>query len=913
MDYLSSFFGRGGFLPHGYCFTWSPGLLWSMVGSDAVIAAAYFSIPLAIVKFTRQRGDVSFRSISWLFSAFIFACGITHLMDIWTIWQPDYAMQALSKGLTAAISIVTALMLWPLIPRALKIPSVTQLTTVIGSLEAEIQRRVSAEDQLTETEQSLAATLASIGAGFIAMDRAGRVTRMNAVAEAVTGRDQAAALGQPFWQVFTRENRAADLLERNPVDVLIEQGFTIAQAHHVTAVARDGTRTPVEVKVAPTYARDGSALGAAVVFRDLGPALRAAAESSRLAAIVESSGDAIIGKTLDGRITSWNGAAQTMFGYSADEAIGQAVQMLIPPDREAEEMHILAKLAQGEGVPAFDTVRRTKSGQLLDVSITISPIRDGAGRIVGGSKIARDVSHLRRAEEVRLTAQRLEAENRQIQEASRLKSQFLANMSHELRTPLNAIIGFAELMHSGAVRVDSPKHHEYLGHIASSGHHLLQLINDVLDLSKVESGKFEFFPEPVHLPQLAREVTDVLHSGVQRKHIQMNIDIDASLGELQLDPSRLKQVLYNYLSNAIKFTHEGGQVTVRARPQGPLHFRLEVEDDGIGIAAADLPRLFVEFQQLDAGHSKQHQGTGLGLALTRRLVEAQGGSVGVRSEPGRGSVFHLVLARNPQATQGPAPQAWAVGDRLLVIEDDTHEQVRIAQLLRDAGFRVDAAANGDEAMALAQHQAHAAITLDLLLPGQPGLGVLDRIRRERPNQDAPVLGMSITTELGSSARFAITDVLCKPIRTAEIAAAMTRLRLPHTRRSRVMVVDDDPLALDLMRATLAGIGIDALCVAGGREALRELGRLQPDAIILDLMMPEFDGFAVLDALHGLPAWRETPVFIWTSMILTDAEYLSLASSARAIVSKGGGELSALLDALRRWRSPVAAVPDGETT
>ena len=913
MDFLSSIFGRGGFLPHGYCFTWSPGLLWSMVGSDAVIAAAYFSIPLAIVKFVRQRGDPTTRSVAWLFCAFIFACGLTHVMDVWTIWQPDYALQALSKGATAAISIVTAFALWPLIPRALKIPTVAHLQTVIGTLEAEIRRRNSAEEQLAETQQSLAVTLASIDAGFIAVDREGRVTRMNAVAERVTGWPEAEARGRSIWQVFRREGRPPEYEARNAVDVLLEQGYTIANVHHLTALARDGSATPLEFKAAPTHANDGSVHGAALVFRDMTPVIRAQGESSRLAAIVESSSDAIIGKTLDGRITSWNGAAQTMFGYSAEEAVGQPVQMLIPPDRASEEMRILAELAQGKGVPAFDTVRRAKDGRLIDVSLTISPIRDGQGRTVGASKIARDVSHLRQAEEARLTAERLSAENHQIQEASRLKSQFLANMSHELRTPLNAIIGFAELMHSGAVRPDSPKHHEYLGHIASSGHHLLQLINDVLDLSKVESGKFEFYPEAVQLPQLVHEATDILHTAIQRKRIHLGVEIDPSLGELQLDPSRLKQVLYNYLSNAIKFSHEGGRVTVRARPQGPLHFRLEVEDEGVGIAATDLPRLFVEFQQLDASYSKQHQGTGLGLALTRRLVEAQGGSVGVRSEPGHGSVFHVLLARNPGATPGPAPQAPAIDERLLLIEGDSPEHLRMARLLREAGFRVDAAASGNDALALALRQAYAAITLELMLPEQHGLSVLDRIRREGPSPGAPVRGMSMATEPGASARFAIADVLCKPIRTAEIVSAMAGLRLPNARRARVMVIDDDPLALDLMRTTLDGLGIDALCLAGGREALRELYRWQPDAIILDLMMPEFDGFATLDALHGLPAWRETPVFIWTSMILTDTEYLSLASSARAIVSKGGGELSALLDALRRWRSPVAAVPDGETT
>ncbi len=249
------------------------------------------------------------------------------------------------------------------------------------------------------------------------------------------------------------------------------------------------------------------------------------------------------------------------------------------------------------------------------------------------------------AETARINALRLEGENRQIQETGRLKSLFLANMSHELRTPLTAVIGFADLLHSGGVPIESPKHQQFLGYIGSSGRHLLRLINDLLDLSKVESGKFEFFPEPLNLAMLVAETNEIVRADARRKRIGIAADIDPLLGELMLDGGRLKQVLYNYLSNAIKFTPEGGRVTVRACAQGATHFRIEVEDTGIGIAASDLPRLFTEYQQLDAGHARQHQGTGLGLALTRRLVEAQHGSVGVRSTEGVGSVFHLLLNR----------------------------------------------------------------------------------------------------------------------------------------------------------------------------------------------------------------------------------------------------------------------------
>ena len=284
-----------------------------------------------------------------------------------------------------------------------------------------------------------------------------------------------------------------------------------------------------------------------------------------------------------------------------------------------------------------------------DASIHWISIRGGIlhdsghpARLLG---IITDVTAVRQAEASSQKLESLELENHQMLEASRLKNQFISNMSHELRTPLNAIIGFSDLLVMGLVPQGSPKHKEYLGHIGGSARHLLHLINDVLDMSKVESGKFEFFPEPVDLQQLVSELGDVLHTSLQRKSIQFEVKIDEALSGLVIDPARLKQVLYNYLSNAIKFTPSGGHVTVSAHAEGPDQFRLEVEDTGIGIAPDDLPRLFVDFQQLDAGYSKLHQGTGLGLALTRRLVEAQGGSVGARSTLGVGSVFHVVLDR----------------------------------------------------------------------------------------------------------------------------------------------------------------------------------------------------------------------------------------------------------------------------
>jgi PAS domain S-box-containing protein len=916
MDTLISLLGRNGFLPHGYCFTWSPGLLWAMVGADAVIAAAYFSIPVATVSYIRRRPEASTNWLAWLFSAFIFACGVTHVMDIWTIWQPDYGLQALTKIVTAAISLATAMALWPLIPRALKIPSVQQLRSVIGELEAEVGRRRSAEEQLAAIQQSLAVTLASIDAGFLATDRNGKVTHMNAVAETVTGWSQRDAMGQDLWTVFEREDRPAAYLPRNPVDLMLEQQVTVDTEQRLVAISRAGTRTPLELKAALMRSDDGQISGMAMVFRNMTRQRRAEAalrdSEAQLRFTLEAArvGDWLL--DLETGLMQHSARHDRCFGYAEAQAnwnFDTFIRHVHEDDRaeveltlqravkEERDWRIQCRVVWPDG--SVHWISKHGSMQLQG---------DKATRMLG---IVSDITEQRQAENARLTAQRLEAENRQIQEASRLKSLFLANMSHELRTPLNAVIGFADLLHSGFIKPDSPKHQEFLGHIGTSGRHLLQLINDVLDLSKVESGKFDFFPEPVNLAVLMQEVQDVLHTALSRKAIHITTQIDPEIGDLLLDPARLKQVLYNYLSNAIKFTAAGGRVALRALAEGPDHFRIEVADTGIGISPADLPRLFTEFQQLDAGYSKQHQGTGLGLALTRRLVQAQGGQVGVRSTVGAGSVFYAVLNRQhgldsrraESAAQAPyAPQA----DRVLVIEHDERDQARLVEALSRAGFQVDAATDGPHALRRARATAYAALTLDLSLPGQRGLALLDDIRSQGASHASPVLGVSMAADPNLSAAFSIANVLSKPIRSDEIWSALSRYRLHGEARANVMVIDDEALSLDLMRTTLKSIGVEAVCFQDGRVALQEIDRHRPDAIVLDLMMPGFDGFQVLDALQRLPAWREVPVFIWTSMLLTDDEYATLARSVRAILLKGGGAMDAVLDRLRRLRLRTVA-------
>ncbi|MBC7994531.1 MAG: PAS domain-containing protein [Rhizobacter sp.] len=339
------------------------------------------------------------------------------------------------------------------------------------------------------------------------------------------------------------------------------------------------------------------------------------------------------------------------FGYTqpvADWSVARFLDHLHPDDRERVDTYMQGVVSEGRSWQ-LDCRVVWPDGSVHWLATHGTFLHEnGVPYFMLGIVI--DMTERKQSEELRLNAVRLEAENRQMQEANQLKSEFLANMSHELRTPLNAVIGFAEILRADAAPLTPQKRSEFLGYIATSGQHLLRLINDVLDLAKVESGKFEFVPESVDLARLIGEVVGVLQAEASRKRITLVTEHDASLTHLKLDPARLRQMLYNFLSNAIKFTDEGGRVVLRTLAEGEFNLRIEVEDNGIGISELDQKKLFQQFQQVQTGYAKPHQGTGLGLALTRSLAELQGGRVGVRSVPGEGSVFYLVLPRRPDET-----------------------------------------------------------------------------------------------------------------------------------------------------------------------------------------------------------------------------------------------------------------------
>ena len=469
----------------------------------------------------------------------------------------------------------------------------------------------------------------------------------------------------------------------------------------------------------------------------------AAIQQDRLAAIVESSGDAIL-STEDGRITSWNRAAERLFGYAPDEIVGRPMSVLVPPELEGSSERVMARVAAGERVDQFEAEALRKDGELVDVSMSVAPITDAKGNVTGVSAIFRDVTERKRGEaEVREA--RDEAER-----ANAAKSEFLSRMSHELRTPLNAILGFGQLLEMDDL---DDQQRDNVGYILKGGRHLLTLIDEVLEISRIEAGNLFVSVEPVDAAAALREAASLIQPMASARGIDVAIEVDDgeerwAAGDLQ----RLKQVLLNLLSNAVKYNRDGGSIAVSI-VKAPAKLRIVVADTGDGIPPEKLPRLFNPFDRLGAELSGI-EGTGLGLALSRRLMEAMGGTLSADSELGAGTTFWLELPISANGARADledvAPAATdAVGSAsmkprtLLYVEDNLSNVKLVEQILeRRGGLRVMPAMQGALGLELALEHAPDLILLDLDLPDMPGTVVLERLKADPRTREIAVVVLS---------------------------------------------------------------------------------------------------------------------------------------------------------------------------
>ncbi len=485
--------------------------------------------------------------------------------------------------------------------------------------------------------------------------------------------------------------------------------------------------------------------------------------------------------------------------------------------------------------------------------------------------------------------------------ASQAKSEFLSNMSHELRTPLNAIIGFSELM-QGEEWLDEHRRavpDEWIAHVRSSGRHLLELINDVLDLAKVESGRMDLHPEPLDLPAIVEDAVAALRPEADRQRIELAYEVPHLV--VHADRIRMRQILDNLLSNALKFTPPGGRVSVSAEG-GEGRVRVSVTDTGIGIAPEDQHRVFHEFQQV-GDRSAHPGGTGLGLALTRRLVEEHGGVVALESAPGRGSRFTVELPGGHAAPRTTQLNGGALG-RILLIEDDPGATRLLRTYLERAGYQVIVAGDGDRGLNAARAESPTAILLDILLPGTDGWDILRALKRDEALRDIPVVIVTVLDEQEVGLALGAVDYFVKPIVPEALLARLSRLALlPEggSTSAQILVIDTDPETSAVLGRTLIPLGYQVQHASSGVTGLRAARGASVGLILCDLLLPDIDGFTVIAALHDDPATRRVPVLALTSGELSDTDKSRLNGKIAGVLQKGD-EVPA---ALQQWLNTTA--------
>jgi len=511
----------------------------------------------------------------------------------------------------------------------------------------------------------------------------------------------------------------------------------------------------------------------------------------------------------------------------------------------------------------------------------------------------------------------LEEANIRLKEHDRLKSQFLANMSHELRTPLNAIIGFSEILGDKTFGELNAKQTKYINNVLVSGRHLLQLINDILDLSKVEAGRLELEPSRVNIKGLLENSLIIIKEQAMTHGIKLDLDISQELMDLEIsaDERKLKQSMFNLLSNAAKFTPDGGEIHITAQSSIINHqssIQISVADTGIGIKPEDQERVFGEFEQLDSTYARQHKGTGLGLALTRRLVELHGGRIWVESEgEGKGSTFTFEIpvkdekrkseiSTEPEGPLTTRPDADDSRPLVLVVEDNRQARELIGQYLSEADYAVAHAIDGEQAIQMARELKPYAITLDILLPKKGGWEVLAELKSLPETKDIPVFIVSIVQNRPFGLNLGAIEYFVKPVNKEQLIKAVRRVGTVFKKEKlTVLVVDDEPKAVELLTDELRAEGFDVLQAYGGQQGIDLAVEEHPDVIILDLMMPEVSGFDVVQQLRAHPEVMEIPVLIFTAKDLTEEDRQKLEVHVQIIVSKSGSGKEDLLRELER--------------
>lgn len=500
-----------------------------------------------------------------------------------------------------------------------------------------------------------------------------------------------------------------------------------------------------------------------------------------------------------------------------------------------------------------------------------------------------------------------------LERANKMKSEFLANMSHELRTPLNAIIGFAEVLRDKIAGELNEEQVDFVNDIHSSGRHLLQMINDILDLSKIEAGKMELQYGVFPVPDAIEEVYTILKGLAGKKHLELKMSVLTDVKSIEADRVKFKQILYNLLSNAIKFTPENGKITLEAGIVDDM-LQISVSDTGIGMKPQDQEKVFKEFWQADSSFARKYEGTGLGLALTKRIVEMHGGKIWFESEYGKGSIFNFALpitasckpVKPKEIETKPRLAVSTLGKKgaktVLVVEDDRMAANLLTLYLTNAGYDVITAIDGEEAIKKAQEFHPFLITLDIMLPKKDGWDVLSELKNSPEVADIPVIIVSIVDNKDLGFSLGAVEYLLKPIdrvKLIDTVSACIPMERNKGKPMEILVVDDDENAVKYMSSVLENAGFDVLKAYSGSAGINLAIQSNPDLIILDLMMPNISGFDVVEKLREHPTAKGIPIVICSAKDITSEDKKVLNGNILAIVQKSSHTKEDLLAAIKK--------------
>lgn len=776
--------------------------------------------------------------------------------------------------------------------------SFSLLVFVFVLLDRELGARKRAQEALGKSERWLSTTLGSIGDAVIATDMNGAVTFMNSVAHLLTGWSLEQALGKSMDLVFNVVNKETRHPVENPVKKVFREGKVVGLADHTLLISKNGTEFEIEDSAAPIVTNSGEKLGVVLVFRDVTQLNQTREELDRYFTL---SIELLCIAGADGYFKRLNPAWEKVLGYSTSELTAKPFLEFIHPDDRQATIQESEKLGKGLDTISFENRYQCKDGSFRWLSWSATPFAEK--QLIYA--VARDITDLKHAQAALVVAKE-EAER-----SNKFKDQFLSTMSHELRTPLNAVLGFSDLLTEERYGPLNERQRRYVTHIHTGGKHLLRLINDILDLSKIEAGRLQLAIESVPVDNSFAEVIDTLRPLADKKSQSLSVHASPNLS-VRADTTRFKQILVNLLGNAIKFTPEGGKIELAAQQLGEV-VRVEVRDSGPGIPVEEQQRIFEAFHRLRQSE-KNAEGTGLGLAITRRLVELHGGHLSLESKLGSGSCFYftlpVILTFEKKDARRTEPGFNTSGSaRILVIEDDPAAAQLLQSQLASSGYDVVLCDQRQRVVEMAAELAPDAITLDIMMTPANGWELLSDLKSDPRTAKIPVIVVTIIDQPATGALLGADEYVVKPVEKATLLAAVERcLNLRgHLGRGRsILVVEDDAPTREFIAELLSKHGYIVSTAADGAKARAQVAASLPELVVLDLILPQVSGFQLLAEWRGNSRTADLPVFVLTSKDLTPEESDYLRANAGAFFCKQERWQDGLIRQLQRAVPPMLA-------